>query len=83
MTCLREGGPFWPSSVSSPEKAHSEINSEGNNTPVSNEKDLDVMMPNYNLIEYSKDDCNDNMASSEIFKTLEKPPIKFAHIFFE
>ena len=53
-----------------------------NNTDIDNAKDIDIVMPMYNLIEYSdnysktsgslwqyyKDDPNDNMADSESFK---------------
>ena len=53
-----------------------------NNTEIDNAKDIDIVMPMYNLIEYSdnysktsgslwqyyKDDPNDNMADSESFK---------------
>ena len=53
-----------------------------NNTEIDNAKDIDIVMPMYNLIEYSdnysktsgglwqyyKDDPNDNIAGSESFK---------------
>ena len=53
-----------------------------NNTEIDNDKDIDIVMPMYNLIEYSdnysktsgtlwqyyKDDPNDNIADSESFK---------------
>ena len=56
--------------------------SEINNTQVDNAKDIDIVMPMYNLIEYSdnyaktsgslwqyyKDEPNDNLANSESFK---------------
>ena len=56
--------------------------SEINNTQIDNAKDLDVVMPMYNLIEYSenysktsgglwqyhRDDPNDIIANSESFK---------------
>ena len=57
--------------------------SEINNTPVDNAKDIDIVMPMYNLIEYSdnyaktsgslwqycRDEPNDNLADSESFKS--------------
>ena len=57
--------------------------SEINNTQVDNAKDIDIVMPMYNLIEYSdnyakttgslwqyfRDDPNDNLADSESFKS--------------
>ena len=56
--------------------------SEINNTQVDNAKDIDIVMPMYNLIEYSdnyaktsgslwqyyRDESNDNLADSESFK---------------
>ena len=53
-----------------------------NNTEIDNAKDIDIVMPTYNLIEYSdnyskksgnlwqyyKDDPNDNLKDSESFK---------------
>ena len=57
--------------------------SEINNTQVDNAKDIDIVMPVYNLIEYSdnyaktsgslwqyyRDEPNDNLADSESFKS--------------
>ena len=57
-----------------------------NNTEIDNAKDIDIVMPMYNLIEYSdnysktsgslwkyyKDDPNDNLANSESFKSKVK-----------
>ena len=57
--------------------------SEINNTQVDNAKDIDIVMPMYNLIEYSdnfpktsgslwqyfKDESDDNIANSESFKS--------------
>ena len=57
--------------------------SEINNTQVGNAKDIDILMPMYNLIEYSdnyaktsgslwqyfRDDPNDNLSDSELFKS--------------
>ena len=57
--------------------------SEINNTEIDNAKDIDILMPMYNLIEYSdnysktsgslwqyyKDDPNDNITQSESFKS--------------
>ena len=57
--------------------------SEINNTQVGNAKDIDILMPIYNLIEYSdnyaktsgslwqyfRDDPNDNLSDSELFKS--------------
>ena len=57
--------------------------SEINNTQVDNAKDIDIIMPMYNLIEYSdnyaktteslwkyfRDEPNDNLADSESFKS--------------
>ena len=57
--------------------------SEINNTQVDNAKDIDIVMPMYNLIEYSdnfaktsgslwqyfKDESDDNVANSESFKS--------------
>ena len=57
-----------------------------NNTDIDNPHDIDIVMPIYNLIEYSdnysktsgslwqyyKDDPNDNIANSESFKSKEK-----------
>ena len=57
-----------------------------NNTDIDNNKDIDIVMPMYNLIEYSdnyaktsgslyqyyKDDPNDNIADSESFKSKVK-----------
>ena len=57
--------------------------SEINNTQIDNAKDIDIVMPMYNLIEYSdnyaktsgslwqyyRDDPNDNLADSESFKS--------------
>ena len=57
-----------------------------NNTEIDNAKDIDIVMPMYNLIEYSdnysktfgslwkyyKDDPNDNIADSESFKSKVK-----------
>ena len=54
-----------------------------NNTPVDNAKDIDIVMPMYNLIEYSdnyakttgslwqyfRDEPNDDIESSELFKS--------------
>ena len=50
-----------------------------NNTEIDNAKDIDIVMPMYNLIEYSdnygslqqyyKDDSNDNIGDSESFKS--------------
>ena len=61
-----------------------------NNTQIDNAKDIDVMMPMYNLIEYSdnysktsgsllkyyRDDPNDNIAQSETFKSKIKVTVK-------
>ena len=60
--------------------------SEINNTEIDNAKDIDIVMPMYNLIEYSdnysktsgslwqyyKDEPNDNLADSESFKSKVK-----------
>ena len=60
--------------------------SRKNNTEIDNAKDVDIVMPMYNLIEYSdnysktsgslyqyyKDDPNDNLANSESFKSKVK-----------
>ena len=60
--------------------------SEINNTEIDNAKDIDIVMPMYNLIEYSdnysktsgslwqyyKDEPNDNLADSESFKSAVK-----------
>ena len=60
--------------------------SEINNTQVDNAKDLDVVIPMYNLIEYSndytktsgnvwkyqQDDLNDNITDSQSFKSRQK-----------
>ena len=60
--------------------------SEINNTQVDNAKDIDIVMPLYNLIEYSdnysktsgslwqyyRDEPNDNLADSESFKSKTK-----------
>ena len=57
--------------------------SRKNNTEIDNAKDIDIVMPMYNLIEYSdnysktfgslwkyyRDDPNDNLADSESFKS--------------
>ena len=57
--------------------------SETNNTQIDNPKDIDMVMPMYNLIEYSdnysktsaslwqyyKDEPNDNLENSELFKS--------------
>ena len=57
-----------------------------NNTEIDNAKDIDIVMPAYNLIEYSddylktsgslwpyyKDDPNDNLANSKLFKSKVK-----------
>ena len=57
--------------------------SEINNTQIDNEKDIDIVMPMYNLIEYSdnyaktsgslwqyyRDEPNENLANSESFKS--------------
>ena len=57
--------------------------SETNNTEIDNTKDIDIVMPMYNLIEYSdnyskttpilrqyyRDELNDNLADSESFKS--------------
>ena len=57
--------------------------SEINNTEINNTKDIDIVMPMYNLIEYSdnyskisgslwqyyKDEPNDNLTDSESFKS--------------
>ena len=57
-----------------------------NNTEIDNAKDIDIVMPMYNLIEYSdnysktsgilwqyyKDDPNDNLTDSELFKSKVK-----------
>ena len=59
---------------------------EINNTEIDNTKDIDVVTPTYNLIEYSnnysktskslwqyyKDEPNDNLANSESFKVKAK-----------
>ena len=48
---------------------------EVNNTEIDNAKDVDIVMPMYNLIEsgslwqYYKDEPNDNVADSESFKS--------------
>ena len=61
-----------------------------NNTEIDNAKDIDIVMPMYNLIEYSdnysktpailwqyyKDDPNDNLADSEPFKYKVKIIVK-------
>ena len=60
--------------------------SEVNNTKISNAQDIDIVMPMYNLIEYSdgysktsgilwqyyKDEPNDNLADSKSFKSKVK-----------
>ena len=60
--------------------------SEINNTPIDNAKDIDIVMPMYNLIEYSdnysktsgilwqyyRDEPNNNLADSESFKSKTK-----------
>ena len=60
--------------------------SEINNTQIYNEKDIDAVMPIYNLIKYSnnysktswylwqyfRDEPNDNIAHSELFQFKEK-----------
>ena len=58
--------------------------SEINNTQIDNAKDIDIVMPMYNLLEYSdnyaktsgslwqyyRDEPNDNLADSELFKSI-------------
>ena len=60
--------------------------SEINNTEIGNAKDIDIVTPMYNLIEYSdnysqtsenlwqhyKDESNDNLTDSESFKPIKK-----------
>ena len=67
--------------------------SEINNTQVDNAKDIDIVMPMYNLIEYSdnyaktteslwqyfRDEPNDNLADSESFKSKIKITRKTPH----
>ena len=64
--------------------------SEISNTQIHNEKDIDVVMPMYNLIEYSDnyskiswylwqyytDEPNDNIAHSELFQFKVKMTVK-------
>ena len=64
--------------------------SEINNTQIDNAKDIDIVMPMYNLIEYSdnyaktsgslwqyyRDEPNDNLANSESFKFKIKKTVK-------